>query len=217
MNSRHGGISVAIVLLVFFIILAIGAVLAIVSIKVVVQTTADVERISQGDTVLFAMLETGYCAAASGAPLKYVLGAGLASGAPNPVSVNYAGATENVNIKDTNGCVSRFMQSVKVGNYNFSAAYGAKQYNVVSGYKAEDRKRIERVYVAVPDGTMGGVAEVVLSTNLPERGEKPCPEKDGSYFCTPETYCTLAGSSCSKDSDGKNYLCGGATCCCQAK
>lgn len=199
------GISSAVATLVIFLLAAILAVVALISMRDVIQTTAAIETIARGDTVLFAMLETGICTEL-GAPLKYVLGIGLASGGPASVTVNYGGRTGDVAVV---GCITKFMKSINAEKYNFSVRYGNAKYVVLSGYDINEQERTEKIFIAVPNDK-SGVAQVALSVNFPKQGNEVCPESGGGYFCTPATYCLLLGRSC----DIEKYGCGAATCCC---
>lgn len=211
-KKRCGGLSLPIVLIIYTLLFVIGIMIFFSSARTVIFTRADVENIAQGDTILYSMLESSHCAPKSGAPFKYILGVALAGDDPASeyVSVTYAGASDN-NIHITHDCVFNFLKSVNIPDYNFYVNYqGFKfQANKEGTFDAEERKKTETVYISVPEDPPA-VAEVVLQRNLPKRAEKACPEKDGTFFCTPETYCALRGSDCNRD-----YVCGGATCCCQ--
>lgn len=210
LKKKRVGIALPPVLVIVFILLILAFVVKATSAKTVVKTIADIEKIAQGDTALFTMLEGGLCAPLSNVSLKYAIGIGL-TGIPHPpdkVSVTYAGISELVNISK---CVKSFMKSVNADNYDFYVAYrGTNYYHIPSsGYKSGDPKRTESVYISVPDSD-SNVAQVVLNTNLPPLQGTPCPEKDGTYTCLPQAYCTLRGKTCNT----KDYLCAGASCCC---
>ncbi|MCK5233346.1 MAG: hypothetical protein KAJ91_00870 [Candidatus Aenigmarchaeota archaeon] len=205
MAGRHG-ISTIVALVVYTVLLGIGIIVSLSSVTNVVQTTVYIEKIAQGDTVLFTMLESNLCAPAAGAPFKYVLGVGLATGVPDEVAMNYNGIDENIDVEN---CVTRFMKSVQIDNYKFSASYGADEYLVESDFEPDIAKRTEKVYISVPSKERG-VAEVILHTNFPEDAASDvCPTEEETHMCLPHTYCGLIGSS-----SDKKYLCGGGSSCC---
>ena len=204
--AERRGLSTIIALVVYTVLLGIGVIISLSSVTNVVQTTVYIEKIAQGDTVLFTMLESGLCAPVSGMPLKYVLSIGLASGAPDDVTINYNGINEDVDVKK---CVSRFMDSLKMDNYKFSASYGLDAYVVESDLNTDIAKRTERIYISVPSIDQG-VAEVVIHTNfIGSYAEAVCPVEEETHVCTPPIYCALISSSCDE-----GYLCGGGSCCC---
>ena len=200
------GISTIIALVVYTVLLGIGVIISLSSVTNVVQTTVYIEKIAQGDTVLFTMLESNLCAPATDAPLKYALSVGLANNAEDVVSMNSEGIDEDIDIKD---CVTRFMKSIQIDNYKFSASYGSDEYLVESNFDSDIAKRTERVYISVPN-IKHGVAEVIIHTNFPEdAASEVCPVEEETHMCLPYMYCGLIGSSCDN-----GYLCGGGNCCC---
>ena len=200
------GISTIVALVVYTVLLGIGIIVSLSSVTNVVQTTVYIEKIAQGDTVLFTMLESGLCATSTKVPFKYVLSVGLARGAPASVGMNYEGTDETIVVKD---CVTKFMKALKIDNYKFSASYGSDDYIVDTNFDTEIAKRTERIYISVPSTTQG-VAEVVLHTNFPDsEAESVCPVEEETHICTPPIYCGLIGNSCDE-----GYLCGGGSCCC---
>ena len=202
------GISTIVALVVYAVLLAIGIIVSLSSVTNVVQTTVYIEKIAQGDTVLFTMLESGLCAPNSGAPLKYVIGVGLAKNAQAPVEMKYNGIDEDV---DVTNCVTRFMNSLQIDNYKFSASYGSDEYIVDTNFDTEVAKRTERIYISVPSSEQG-VAEIIIHTNFQgTEADAVCPVEDETHICTPPIYCGLIGSSCDE-----GYLCGGGSCCCGA-
>ncbi len=205
--AKRRGISTIVALVVYAVLLGIGIIVSLSSVTNVVQTTVYIEKIAQGDTVLFTMLESSLCAPDSGTPLKYVLGIGLATGAdPSVEIVDYNGIDESVDVEQ---CVTRFMDALDIDNYKFSASYGVNTYIVDTNFDIEIAKRTERMYISVPSSGQG-VAEVVLHTNfLGSDAEAVCPMEDETHICTPPMYCGLIGSSCDE-----GYLCGGGSCCC---
>lgn len=206
---RHGDISFPIFLVMFAILLVIMIIISLFSSITVVRTTADIESIAQGDTVLFAMLESGICAPVSNIPLKYVLGVGLTGDPVHTYNVDVYSDGKKDTVK-IDKCVRDFLKSINASKYNFHVQYnGVEYYRVPSvGYDKDKPKKTEKIYVSVPDSA-SHVAEVVLDTNLPERGNEACPEKEETHFCTPRTYCLLGKGTC----DDK-YMCAGASCCC---
>lgn len=217
-KKRHGDLSFPVILILFAVLLVVMIVISLYSSLNVIKTTADIEGIAQGDTMLFAMLESGICAPATNTPLKYVLGMGL-SGAgisandidvdyvvPESVEVNYGGLSDTVNVE---GCVKKFMKSVNASAYKFNIDYdGHTYYEIPSDdYSADKPKKTEKIYISVPDGG-SRVATVVLSTNFIARGDKACPEKDGAHSCAPRVYCLLEKGTCDEA-----YVCS-ASCCC---
>ena len=200
------GISTIVALVVYTVLLGIGVIVSLSSVTNVVQTTVYIEKIAQGDTILFTMLESNLCAPATDAPLKYILSIGLANKAEKTVAMNYNGIDENIDVAN---CVTRFMKSIKVDKYSFSASYDSDEYLVESNFDADIAKRTERLYISVPSSERG-VAEVIIHTNFPETdADKICPVEEETHICIPTMYCGLIKSSCDT-----GYLCGGGNCCC---
>ncbi len=204
--ARRRGISTIVALVVYTVLLGIGVIISLSSVTNVVQTTVYIEKIAQGDTVLFTMLESSLCAPTTDAPFKYVLSVGLANNAEKTVAMNYNGIDETIDVAN---CVTRFMKSIKIDKYKFSASHDLDEYVVESDFDTDITKRTERIYISVPSSEHG-VAEIIIHTNFPESdADTVCPVEDETHICTPSMYCGLLGRSCDN-----GYLCGGGNCCC---
>jgi len=205
MKHHIGSLSIPVVLVLFAVMSMLAVVISTLSIKTVIKTSSDVSHISQGDTILFSMLESEECSE-SNLSVKYIIGVGLANSGKNPVEVDYNGVNENVDVKE---CVKKFMKSINEEEYEFEVTYNGRKYYVVSERYDESRpKKTDEIYISVPDSA-SGIAKVVLNLLFPPSGDEICPEKDGTYFCVPKPYCILRGASCNPE-----YTCGAAACCC---